>query len=224
MWRTTCCRIWMAWSISRPCRHCISATTLWATPGPHSSCRWELGRGFHQMFYLALIPPPPPPKALKQLEILSLVGNPLCQREDYRLFVLFHVDQIKVLDGVGVTESELDAASRRFEGKLSLDLMAHVAGAHRLSELKEFDLAGVALRDIALDNIAGLPSSSVLLDRLTVLRLDHNNLQHFGGLACLLNLRELSLNNNKIRRYMLGRWVGQGRMGVPFGIEGWTEN
>ena len=39
---------------------------------------------------------------MPKLIILDLLGNPLCQTEDYRLYVVYYMRKLKVLDGLGI--------------------------------------------------------------------------------------------------------------------------
>jgi hypothetical protein len=39
---------------------------------------------------------------MPKLIILDLLGNPLCQTPDYRLYVVYYMRKLKVLDGLGI--------------------------------------------------------------------------------------------------------------------------
>lgn len=48
-------------------------------------------------------------KSLPKLIILDLAGNPVCANPDYRLYTLFRVKRLKVLDGISVNSDEAAA-------------------------------------------------------------------------------------------------------------------
>ena len=54
---------------------------------------------------------------LKRLKRLSLLGNPVSQREDYRLYVAHVLPSVAVLDFRKVKQAERDAARKKFGGK-----------------------------------------------------------------------------------------------------------
>merc|ERR1711939_1148883 len=45
-------------------------------------------------------------KPLPKLVVLDLSGNGLCSVQDYRLYTIFHLRKLKVLDGITVTQVE----------------------------------------------------------------------------------------------------------------------
>ena len=54
---------------------------------------------------------------LKRLKRLSLLGNPVSQREDYRLYVAHVLPSVAILDFRKVKQAERDAARKKFGGK-----------------------------------------------------------------------------------------------------------
>lgn len=61
---------------------------------------------------------------LQKLIVIDLLGNSLCKEFDYRLYVIFQVKDIKVLDGASVTQIEFEEAREAFTGRLSEELLA----------------------------------------------------------------------------------------------------
>ena len=155
-------------------------------------------------------------KALPKLIILDLSGNPLCSAKNYRLYTIYHLRRLKVLDGVGVDAEEQAASREKYSGRLTAEFLEdkmgevpatvrHVSSADicvyglvftgkKLSEsIRELDLASCRIKEIE-------PLSPVTFRCLSFLNLDHNNLTG-RGLAGLRNLPHLSvirLNHNKI--------------------------
>ena len=54
---------------------------------------------------------------LKRLKRLSLLGNPVSQREDYRLYVAHVLPSVAILDFRKVKQAERDAARKKFGGE-----------------------------------------------------------------------------------------------------------
>ena len=54
---------------------------------------------------------------LKRLKRLSLLGNPVSQREEYRLYVAHVLPSVAILDFRKVKQAERDAARKKFGGK-----------------------------------------------------------------------------------------------------------
>ena len=64
-------------------------------------------------------------RALPSLIILDLAGNPLASSatEDYRLWLLYSLRRLKVLDGQPVEQQEQIAARARYSGRLTLSFL-----------------------------------------------------------------------------------------------------
>uniref|UniRef100_A0A5S6QAB2 Probable U2 small nuclear ribonucleoprotein A' n=1 Tax=Trichuris muris TaxID=70415 RepID=A0A5S6QAB2_TRIMR len=61
-----------------------------------------------------------------KLEYLSLLGNPVTHKPSYRLFVIFMVPQVRVLDYKRVRASERIAADAAFKGKTAAELKEQI--------------------------------------------------------------------------------------------------
>ena len=132
-------------------------------------------------------------KDLPKLIILDLSGNPLCSADDYRLYAIYHLAKLKVLDGVGVTQPEVGAARQRYAGRVDRDFLEDRLGSPRdWDSVTVLDLSGQKLRQI--DQL-----SSSEFKHLRELNLNENMLTALGGLNNLPELRTLRLNRNKIQ-------------------------
>jgi len=60
---------------------------------------------------------------LEKLIVVDLWGNPICKDFDYRLFVIYHIKDVKVLDGISISQSEYEEAKEAFTGRLSEELL-----------------------------------------------------------------------------------------------------
>lgn len=67
-------------------------------------------------------------KALPRLIILDLIGNPIVEAEDYRLYTVFHLRKLKVLDSVPIDLGEAGNAKQRYAGRLTRDLIEERLG------------------------------------------------------------------------------------------------
>ena len=64
------------------------------------------------------------------IEVLDLSGNPLCEAEDYRSYTVYQLRKLKVLDGVGIEQTEQLHAKERFAGRLTVEGLVERLG-HR---------------------------------------------------------------------------------------------
>ena len=131
-------------------------------------------------------------KTLPKLIILDLLGNPLCELEDYRHFTIYHLKKLKVLDGAGVEAEEQTVAKQKYAGRLTLDFIEERIGHRFFEHLRELEIHACKLRDIvgafAGETFAGL----------TQLDLSNNHISQVDGVRHLPNLTTLILNNNRL--------------------------
>ena len=57
-------------------------------------------------------------KMLSKLIIVDLAGNPVCSDYRYRLYTLYRVRRLKVLDGTSVSTDEAAAAREKYRSAL----------------------------------------------------------------------------------------------------------
>mmetsp|Transcript_19427 Transcript_19427/g.29937 ORF Transcript_19427/g.29937 Transcript_19427/m.29937 type:complete len:258 (-) Transcript_19427:1085-1858(-) len=80
--------------------------------------------------------------ALRKLEVLSLLGNPVSRRQHYRLYVINQIDSLKILDYQKVTQKEraqakrlaLSSAGAALEEDVQEEAKTFVPGAGRTAE------------------------------------------------------------------------------------------
>lgn len=97
-------------------------------------------------------------KDLPKLIILDLSGNPLCRHEKYRLYTVYHLRRLKVLDGVGVDNTEQAAARDRFSGRLTAEFLEEKIGHTYFEAIRELDLAQCRIREIEGLRYASAPA------------------------------------------------------------------
>jgi Leucine-rich repeat (LRR) protein len=140
-------------------------------------------------------------KQLSGLIILDLVGNAAVAdcvpADDYRPYCIFHLPQLKVLDGCGITSAEYYAAKDKFAGKVTVDFLAEIVGHDDFPSIYELDLNGCRIR--ALERLRGHG-----LVNLVDLDLSNNGLASIAGLAGLEQLTVLRLGNNKLSSPVIG--------------------
>lgn len=132
-------------------------------------------------------------KDLPKLIILDLCGNPVCAAPRYRLYTIYHLRRLKVLDGSSIDAAEQAAARERYSGRLTVDFLEERLGGRSFESIRELDLSHCRIRDIET-----LPPP--LFRALVSVNLDHNQLTGHGlvGLRNLPQLAVLHLGHNKI--------------------------
>jgi Leucine-rich repeat (LRR) protein len=130
-------------------------------------------------------------KEMPKMIILDLSGNPLCAHEFYRLYSVYYLQKLKVLDGAGVDVNERSLARERYSGKLTFDFLTEKLGHSEFEQVRELELASCRLREI-------VDLSGQEFHLLRELNLDNNFLQSVSGLSSLPNLLVLRLNHNRI--------------------------
>ncbi|KAL2634362.1 hypothetical protein R1flu_005841 [Riccia fluitans] len=130
-------------------------------------------------------------RSLHKLIVVDLSGNPLCDCHDYRMYTVFTLRKLKVLDGRNVESNELTQSRNKYSGRLTRDMLEDFVGHTQFSKLEVLDLSGQRLRS------CGEVFESPELRGLTELNLNDNLLTSVHPLRFLENLRILHLENNK---------------------------
>jgi Leucine-rich repeat (LRR) protein len=136
-----------------------------------------------------------PLKELPRLIILDLSGNPVCKISNFRLFTVFHLNRLKILNGNGISAKDQSQAREVYMGKLTVELLGEKIGHFNFKNITELDLRNCKIRDI--DCLSGADFRS-----LRKLNFDNNLLVSIDCFVSLGGLRHLSLNNNKIERLL----------------------
>ncbi|XP_019725755.1 leucine-rich repeat-containing protein 9 [Hippocampus comes] len=131
-------------------------------------------------------------KVLENLIILDLYGNPLAENlKNYRIYVVFHLPNLKALDGCAVDAAECENAKAMFGGRLTPDLVAEKLGHSHYSSITYLTVNSCSIRSVDLSPID-------LFFNVHTINLDHNNLTCFSGLIHLPNVKVLCLSYNRI--------------------------
>jgi Leucine-rich repeat (LRR) protein len=136
-----------------------------------------------------------PLKDLPRLIILDLSGNGVCKAPNFRLFTIFHLNRLKILNGSGITSKDQAQAREAYMGKLTIELLGEKIGHFNFKNITELDLRNCKIREI--DCLSGGDFRS-----LKKLNFDNNLLVNIDCFVSLVGLRHLSLNNNKIERLL----------------------
>ncbi|KAJ8308256.1 hypothetical protein KUTeg_013130 [Tegillarca granosa] len=116
-------------------------------------------------------------KVLSNLVILDLFGNPVCfDTDNYRLFIIYHLKNLKALDGSAIEASEGNMAKDTFGGRLTPDFVAEKLGHATFHDVRELDLPNCAVRIVDL----GMGDAFI---NLRSVNLEHNNMTSFSGLV-----------------------------------------
>lgn len=135
-------------------------------------------------------------KVLNGLAVLDLCSNPMSNDSKYRLFLIYHLKNLKSLDGSPIEPSESTEARESFGGKLTCDFIAEKFTHTKLCDIRSLEFPQCSIRQVDLG-----PTPQMITEQFESLRslnLENNNLTSFSGLIYLKNLKILCLNNNKI--------------------------
>ncbi|KAJ3196285.1 Leucine-rich repeat-containing protein 9 [Irineochytrium annulatum] len=134
-----------------------------------------------------------PLKELPRLIILDLTGNAVCQVYNYRLFSIFHLSRLKILDGASITTKEQASAKEVYLGKLTVELLGEKIGHFSFRNISELDLRNCKIREIDCFNTGEFRS-------IRKLNFDNNILSNIDPFLNLIGLRSLSVNSNRLDR------------------------
>jgi Leucine-rich repeat (LRR) protein len=87
-------------------------------------------------------------KDLPRLLILDMSGNPMSQLAEYRLYAIYNMKKLKVLDGVAIEAGELNAAREQYSGRLTEDLLAEILGHTFFKHIENLDLNSAKIRNM----------------------------------------------------------------------------
>jgi Leucine-rich repeat (LRR) protein len=130
-------------------------------------------------------------RALARLVIMDLSGNGCCKEEQYRLYVVFQLKKLKVLDGAPVDVAEQAKAKDTFAGRISADLLAERISPPdtEYGQVRELSLSSCAIKEIKL---------LTEFRRLQHLNMDHNLLADITPLRECVALVSLNVAFNKL--------------------------
>ncbi|KAF3831107.1 hypothetical protein GH733_002345, partial [Mirounga leonina] len=133
---------------------------------------------------------------LCNLVILDMYGNIIVwNQENYRLFVIFHLPELKALDGISIEPPETECAKDLFGGRLTSDMIAERQGHSNFTQMQELNWTSSSIRTVDL-----IPVDQ--FRNVCNVNLQNNNLTSFSGLIYLPNVKVLCLNYNHIESIM----------------------
>jgi Leucine-rich repeat (LRR) protein len=146
-------------------------------------------------------------KALPKLTILDLSRNAITRVPDYRLYSVYYLRRVKVLDGVSVSTQDQSNAKQKYSGKLTFEFIldkcvgggsvtpSGSGGEGQLGRIVDMDISSCRIREIG--RVPGDVFSNV-----REINLENNQISDVSGLEALPRLRVLNLNRNRIERLM----------------------
>ncbi|XP_040831655.1 leucine-rich repeat-containing protein 9 [Ochotona curzoniae] len=135
-------------------------------------------------------------KGLYNLVILDIYGNIIVwSQENYRLFVVFHLPELKALDGISIDQLETECAKDLFGGRLTSDMISERQGHSNFVQMQELNWTSSSIRTVDLIPIDQFRN-------VCTVNLQNNNLTSFSGLIYLPNVKVLCLNYNHIESIM----------------------
>ncbi|XP_038193767.1 leucine-rich repeat-containing protein 9 [Arvicola amphibius] len=122
-------------------------------------------------------------KGLCNLVILDMYGNIIIwNQENYRLFVIFHLPELKALDGLPIDPPEIENAKDLFGGRLTSDMIAERQGHSNFVQMQELNWTSSSIRTVDL-----IPVDQ--FRNVCSVNLQNNNLTSFSGLIYLPNVK-----------------------------------
>lgn len=89
-------------------------------------------------------------KHLQKLIILDLSGNPFSRDENYRVYTLFVIKKLKVLDGISIEIQEQQMAKDLFTGRLTEEILQSRLCGQSALQVTDLDLSNCKLRYFCL--------------------------------------------------------------------------
>lgn len=131
-------------------------------------------------------------KSLNKLIILDITGNSLVQSQDYRLFVVYHLKKLKVLDGLPIDPNEQNSAREMYGGRLTEEILEKRLNGMSCNEIQILDLSEAKLK--SFDNFV----NAEVFCKLNELNLSGNYISSFNFIGEMPRLIKLHLSRNKI--------------------------
>lgn len=129
---------------------------------------------------------------LPKLIILDISGNPFTKEANYRIFILFYMKKLKVLDGISIEASEAQLAKETFTGRLSDEVLESRLNGVAAGEVRVLDLSNCKLKDFD-DMFTGQK-----FPHLRELNIANNLFQSLRCIGYIPHLRLLNLSGNKV--------------------------
>mmetsp|Transcript_54162 Transcript_54162/g.128967 ORF Transcript_54162/g.128967 Transcript_54162/m.128967 type:complete len:1461 (+) Transcript_54162:95-4477(+) len=132
-------------------------------------------------------------KQLPKLVVLDLCGNSMCTTADYRLYTIFHLKRLKVLDGIVITQPEQQESDEKLSGKLTIEMLEEKLGpALACYTVRTVSLANLNLREL------GNHLNDDIFPGLRELTLDGNPFSEIKGVGPLTKLMALKMNRTRV--------------------------
>lgn len=133
-------------------------------------------------------------RKLKNLTILDLSDNPLCASPTARLYTVFCLRGLKILNGAGISRDEQENAKNTYHGKLTQEILEE-----KLSPSTAFeDVQALELQHCRIASIADGFLHAGRFPRLTSINLSGNRLGKVEGFSLLPSVERLQLGDNVI--------------------------
>lgn len=137
-------------------------------------------------------------KELRKLIILDISGNLISKEANSRIYMIFNLKKLKVLNGAGVESSEQSFAKEYYGGKLSDDLLESRLNSSKKSEIRILDLSSAKLR--SFDDVFSQSSFPSLIE----LNLCDNHITNLRCFSYMPKLTKLNLAKNKLESLITG--------------------
>ena len=88
-------------------------------------------------------------KDLQRLIILDISGNLMSSQfgNNYRIYCIFHLRKLRVLDGLSIDNQEHQEAKETFSGRLTEEILTSRLAGRAMKDIRDLDLSSCKLRD-----------------------------------------------------------------------------
>lgn len=132
-------------------------------------------------------------RRLSKLIILDLSGNPLTKDPTYRVYLIYQLRVLKVLDGDSISVDEITEAKEKYTGRLTDEMLAEKIGHRYFEHIRVLDMSSCQIR-----LLEGLETCRFC--NLRELSLDNNSISDLSPITRISSLVVLKINRNKIEK------------------------
>ena len=133
-------------------------------------------------------------KDLQRLIILDISGNLMSSTfgSNYRIYCIFHLRKLRVLDGLSIDNQEHQEAKETFSGRLTEEILTSRLEGRVLKDIRDLNLSSCKLRDFEdMFDQSQCPN-------LRELNLSNNQMSSLRGFGNLPMLKILKLRDNRL--------------------------
>ena len=125
-----------------------------------------------------------------------MCNNDVSKSNDFRLYMIYYISNLKLINRVGVDKEEQNKANIYFDGRITPELLELKLGSDNSNNLIEVDLSNCKLKD--LENVF----NSNHFSKLKKLDISKNLFSSFKIFGYCPTLQEINLSFNLFERFL----------------------